>query len=430
MHKEKLCIVVFRNNLRICDNEALIKATNSCENMIALYSTEILEGTNLGGFKRCGDFRREFIYESLINLKKNLLRKNIWLYIVKDLKEVLEKLNQRFELRIFFEEEVGVLELEFEKILKTYKHKSFFNQTMLESFLFDYKKSFSHFRKKAEKLEVAKPLGDIEPKDKIFMCVDIKEIDIKLHKKNNTINGGEDEALNRVDFYLENFIHKYLDTRSLIDGNNISTMFSPYLAIGCISARQVYWKLKLYEEKYGSSKSSYWIYFELLWRDFFYFVMLQSKNRLFLKNGLLETSYDFKSDKKLLDDFFMAKTGVDIIDAGIVELKNTGWLSNRQRQLVASFFIKNLGLDFRYCAAFYEEYLLDYNPASNYGNFAYQAGVGNDKEYRVFDPIKQSKFYGGKKYVQKWLNKEEISPNFDYRKLALDVKKSIYNIKD
>ncbi len=429
MHKPKLCITVFRNNLRINDNLALNEASKCCENMISLYSLELLKGTNLG-FNKCGEFRKQFIYESLIDLKKNLLKKNIWLYIVDDIEKTLEILNEDYDLRVFFEKEVGVEEKEFEKKLEKYKGKSFFNQTMLEPFEFDYKKSFSHFRKKAEKMTINEPIKVIDSKDKLFMCIKIEEINLSLDENKRVLKGGETYALKRVDEYLSKYLHTYYDTRSLVDGFNNSTKFSPYLASGCISAKTLYYKIKEYENKLGVSKSSYWIFFELLWRDFFHLVMLQSGNKLFLKEGLSYKVYKFSENKDKLELFFNAKTGVDIIDAGIIELKKTGWISNRQRQLLASYFIKNLGLDFRYCAAFFEEYLLDFSPASNYGNFAYQAGVGNDKQYRVFDPVKQSSFYGGKEYVKKWLEKEETVPDFDYKQMALDVKEKIYKIKD
>ena len=429
MTKPKLCITIFRNNLRIKDNKALLEATRTCENMICLWSLEILKGENFG-FKKCGEFRKEFIYESIIDLKKSLLKKNIWLYIVDNIEDELKKLNEKYDLRLFFEEEVGVEEKEFENRLKIYKTVSFFNQTMIEPFTFDYKKSFSHFRNKAEKMDILSPVDEIKSKDKLHMCIGVNDINLELKNIKNIVQGGETKALQRVEEYLDNFIHKYYDTRSLIDGFNNSTKFSPYLACGCISPKTLYFKLKEYEDKLGSSKSSYWIYFELLWRDFFHLVMKQSNNKLFIKTGLIEKNYIFDKDKEKMKEFFDAKTGVDIIDAGVLELKNTAWISNRLRQLLASYFIKNLGLDFRYCAAFFEEYLIDYNPASNYGNFAYQAGVGNDKQYRVFDPIKQSNFYGGKDYVKKWLNKEESVPNFDYKKMANVVKKTIYNIND
>lgn len=427
MKKSKLCVTVFRNNLRIKDNLALYEASKTCENMICLYPLELLKGENLG-FKKCGKFRKEFIYESLLDLKRNLLKKNIWLYLVENIHEVLEQLNEVYDLRLFFDQEVGVEEKAFEKKLQKYKNKSFFNQTMIEPFSFDYKKSFSHFRKKAEKMEVFESIEEIDVKNKLFMCVNIDEKKLDLNVSSKELIGGETFALIRVEEYLSNYMHKYFDTRSLVDGFNNSTKFSLYLASGCISARYLYHKIKEYEENIGSSKSSYWIYFELLWRDFFYLVMLQSSNKLFLKTGLIGTNYNFSEDKDKLKMFFEGKTGVDIIDAGIKELKSTGWLSNRLRQLLVSYFVKNLGLDFRYCAAFFEEYLIDYNPASNYGNFAYQAGVGNDKQYRVFDPVKQSSVYGGKEYVKTWLKKEESMPKVEYKKMADDVKENIFGI--
>lgn len=378
MSKEKLCITIFRNNLRVSDNMPLKAAFNSCEKMICLYSTKLLEGENLG-FKKCGKYRKEFIYESLKELKKALLKKNIWLYVIEDIDKTLEKLNERFYLKLYFEKEVGIEEKEFEKSLEKYECNTFFNQTMIEPFNFDYTKSFSHFRKFAQKLQIKEPIKEIGFKNQLYTIVDIKETPLPLEENINFIKGGEQEAIKRVEFYLENFMHKYLETRNLLEGENISTMFSPYLACGCISARQIYFKLKQYEEKFGNSKSSYWIYFELLWRDFFHLVMLQSNNKLFLKKGIREIDFNFKEDKELLKNFFMGNTGVEIIDTAVLQLKTSGWISNKQRLLTARYFSKNLELDFRFCAAFFEEYLLDYNPASNYGNFAYQAGVGNDK---------------------------------------------------
>ena len=202
-------------------------------------------------------------------------------------------------------------------------------------------------------------------------------------------------------------------------------MFSPYLSIGCISPRYIYKKIKEHEEKTYESKYSYWIYFELLWRDFFHLVMKTSHNRLFLSSGLKNKKFNYKPKDKDFYDFFEGKSGVDIIDANIKELTTTGWLSNRNRQLVASFFIKNLGFNWLYLAKFFEKFLIDYNPASNYGNFAYQAFVGNDSSYRVFDIYKQSNQYMGKTYVKKWLKKEE-KQTFNLNKMASLVKQSVY----
>lgn len=436
MNKEKLNVVVFRNNLRIDDNYALFNALKNKENVLCLYPLEILEGINFG-FKSCGNFRKKLIFQAINELKETLGEKNIPLYCVKDISSSLKALFSNYSIKIFYEQEVGTEELAFEQKLENYHCESFYKQTMIEAFDIDVSKSFSNFRNKVEKalktnkMQIQKPLEFEIQKQKETLNLNLQDEKLEVLSENLILNGGQKEAIKRVDEYLSKYMHKYFDTRSLVDGFDNSTKFSVYLSIGCISARRVYQKLKEYESKSYESKSSYWIFFELLWRDYFHLVMKQSSNKLFLRTGLLENeSYDFSTNSQKLQEFFDAKTGVDIIDAGVIELKTTGWVSNRLRQLLASYFVKNLGLDFRYGAAFFQEYLLDFSCASNYGNWAYQAGVGNDKQYRVFDPIKQSKVYKGKAYIKKFLNKEETPPSFDYAKMAEEVKRNIFKNKD
>jgi len=418
--KENLAVVVFRNNLRLEDNLPLYKSCESFNNVVGLYPLEILQGVSFG-FKKYGRNKKEFLYQSILNLKKNLLVKNIMLYCIADIKQTLQKLDQDYNLTLYFESEVGTLEKRFEEILQLYTHKSYFQQTMIKPFDFDYTKSFSHFRKKAKNLTINEPIGSIDFVKNNTLTYPIENVTIQLQNISTVCKGGEDEAHQRVHHYFENYLHSYIDTRALINGKDISTCFSPYLSVGAISPRTIYKLLKSYEQKSYSSKSSYWIYFELLWRDFFHLVMKQSENRLFLKKGLNDFEYNFKNDNALLQSFVDANTGIDVIDDGINELKSSGWISNRQRQLLANFFCKILGLDFRYGAAFFEKYLIDYNPASNYGNWAYQAGVGNDKSYRVFDLIDQAKRYGAK---------EQTGIESYLKTKALEVKKNIYKISE
>jgi len=425
--QKKLAVVVLRNNLRITDNAPLLLAQKSHTNIICLYPTQILEGYNFGS-ESCGTFRKDFIYETLINLKKNLDIHNISLYLSSNIKTTLYDLNQEFTLTIYYSKEVGTQEKEFENFFHSYSTQSCFEQTLLEPFSFDYTKSFSHFKNKALKFLVPTPQEKIVYQANNIRKFAIEDQAIASPQTNLKFKGGEDAALVHVNDYLQHFLHSYLETRALIDGENISTHFSPYLSVGAVSARTVYKLLQEYEVKSYSSKSSYWIFFELLWRDFFHMVMLQSEKKLFLSQGLGTVSYDFRDDMTLLESFYKANTKVDIIDAGIKELYSTGWISNRQRQLLSNYFTKYLGLDFRYGAAFFQKYLIDYNPASNYGNWTYQAGVANDKTYRVFDPIKQSAQYNGAPYIQKWLQRAEKYPPFDYKALAQSTKKEVYSL--
>jgi deoxyribodipyrimidine photo-lyase len=422
----KLAIVLFRNNLRIDDNYCLYNACKNSDFVLGLYSLEVLKG-KIYDFEKCNIFRQKFIKESLICLKNNLLKYDINLSIVDDIDKSLEELSKSYEIIIYYDEEVGTQEKAFEKKLQKYKYKSFFSQTMIEPFVFDYKKSFSHFRNKAEKQNINKTLDEISRKKSIdFKSLDIKIPKLKIDNPNAIIfKGGEDEAFVHLQNYLPN-IHSYKTTRNEMSGFENSTKFSSYLAIGCISPRRIYEKIKDQEEKTYQSDSSYWIYFELLWRDFFHLVMKYSGNKLFLKSGIKEINYNFRIDKNTFDNFFNASLGVDLIDASINELKTTGWLSNRNRQIVASYFIKNLGLDWRVGAAFFESFLVDYNPASNYGNWAYQAHVGNDSSYRIFDIERQTQMYNGNDYIKKWLNKEKSKENIDYKIMTEIVKKEVF----
>ncbi len=422
----KLAIVLFRNNLRIDDNYSLYNACKDSDLVLGLYSLEILKG-KIYDFEKCSIFREKFIKESLICLKNNLLKYNINLSIIDNIDESLNELSKSYDITVYYDEEVGTQESDFEKKLHKYKHKSFFSQTLVEPFIFDYKKSFSHFRKKAEKQNIKKPLDKISSKNSIyFKSLDIEIPKLKIDNSHAILfKGGENEALEHLQNYLPN-IHKYKSTRNEMSGFENSTKFSPYLAIGCISPRRIYEKIKQEESRTFESDSSYWIYFELLWRDFFHLLMKYSGNKLFLKSGIKEINYNFRKDKKSFDSFFSASLGVDLIDASINELKTTGWLSNRNRQIVASYFIKNLGLDWRVGAAFFESFLIDYNPASNYGNWAYQAHVGNDSTYRIFDIDKQTQMYNGNDYINKWLNRRKSKVYINKKAMAEIVKREVF----
>lgn len=141
-NKEKLNLVIFRNNLRVQDNYSLyyaLQKAKQTEKLVCIYSLQILEGEYLG-FKKCGKFRKEFILESILELKESLEEMNIAFYLVKDIKVTLETLNKSWSLELFFEEEVGVEEKSLEKIFKRYAYNSYFSQTLLESFEIDITK--------------------------------------------------------------------------------------------------------------------------------------------------------------------------------------------------------------------------------------------------------------------------------------------------
>ena len=101
-------------------------------------------------------------------------------------------------------------------------------------------------------------------------------------------HGGERAALDRLRSYLweTNSVARYKETRNGLVGADYSTKFSPWLALGCISARRIHWELDRYERQRTKNESTYWVRFELLWRDYFRFVSLKYGDKIFYPYGM------------------------------------------------------------------------------------------------------------------------------------------------
>ncbi|KAH9824433.1 DNA photolyase, FAD-binding/Cryptochrome [Melampsora americana] len=245
--------------------------------------------------------------------------------------------------------------------------------------------------------------------------------------------GGESEGLRRINDYFWTGqpapVRSYKGTRNGLLGQSYSTKFSPFLAHGCLSPRKIIVELREHEKKFGANKDTYWVLFELLWRDYFVFITQKYGTALFKLGGFegvlnpkaafqkmhqwkpfqdLKMNHNQKRSQAInqaASRWLKAETGIPFLDANMVELRLTGFMSNRGRQNVASFLTKDLYVDWRIGAEFFESQLLDYDPSSNYGNWQYVAGVGNDpRASRQFNPIKQAKDYDAKgEYVRYWL---------------------------
>jgi len=198
----------------------------------------------------------------------------------------------------------------------------------------------------------------------------------------------------------------YKETRNGMVGANYSSKFSAWLAIGSISPRYIYQEIRKYESENGANESTYWLIFELLWRDFFRFMFKKHQTKFFLYSGIKTENKNSKSlNEKLLSQWVNGTTPSDFINANMIELQKTGFMSNRGRQNVASYFCNELNMDWRFGAAYFEEALIDYDVCSNWGNWAYLAGVGNDpRTHRFFNIEKQANDYDkNKAFRNLWL---------------------------
>ena len=427
----KTALVWFKTDLRIEDNETLVKAIAQSEKVIPVYCFDDSHfETTVYGFKKTGSFRAQFLLESLEDLDAKLRTLGSGLRIVMGKPEVeIPKLVQEYKAqKVFAKREVAFEEKQTEKKVQTELFKlrceldTFSTSTLYhaEDLPFSIKNIpdvFTNFRKKTEKdAEIRPPFT--APKQ--INSPEIPAIELPtledLGVSKTTIDsravlafkGGESEAIQRLQhyFYDTQCLSTYKETRNGMVGADYSSKFSPWLAMGCISARYIYAEVKKYEMQFGANDSTYWLVFELLWRDFFRFMFKKYQTKFFLYEGIKLKKGNSKSlNEKLLSQWVNGTTASDFINANMLELQQTGFMSNRGRQNVASYFCNELNMDWRLGAAYFEEQLIDYDVCSNWGNWAYLAGVGNDpRGHRYFNIEKQATDYDKNKAFRKlWL---------------------------
>ena len=218
--------------------------------------------------------------------------------------------------------------------------------------------------------------------------------------------GGEDEAKNRIQEYFWNNrdLEKYKETRNGLIGKDYSSKLSAWLANGSISPRQIYYQVKKYEKEIKSNQSTYWLIFELIWRDFFKYISLKHGNKIFQLKGILENDLEWNRNQEKFEEWIQGKTKEDFVNANMKEIAATGFMSNRGRQNVNSFWAKELKQDWRMGARYFESLLIDYDVHSNWGNWMYNSGVGNDPRDRKFNIKSQAERYDpNKEYQDLWL---------------------------
>jgi deoxyribodipyrimidine photo-lyase len=183
-------------------------------------------------------------------------------------------------------------------------------------------------------------------------------------------------------------------------GVDFSSKLSAWLAQGSLSVRTLYAALQNFENEHGANEGSYWLWFEWLWRDYFRLLHIKYGRRLYGPSGLKGDDPP-THDPEAFERWHQGRTGNRLIDAGMHELAGTGYLSNRMRQIVASYLIDDLQCDWRAGAAWFESQLIDYDVYSNQGNWLYIAGLGTDpRGGRRFNPEKQAKTHDPEGHYQ------------------------------
>ena len=425
--KQNTALVWFRNDLRVTDNQSLFDATTKHDRVIGLVLIPDfwLKETHLG-FKKMEGFRARFLIETIEDLTKALKALNIHLIVKVDDGSVLKKLCNQYQITdLYMQKEWTKEEVDHEKNIpdSVRVHKSYnqflFHPDDLPFAIEHLPEIFTVFRKACEKNSKVRPCTP-EPRKlapENFRAPSTQPLTLEtlgyesyeVHPNSAfPFQGGSRSADDRMRYYFWNTKHlsSYKKTRNGLLGTDYSSKFSPWLANGSISPKSIFWSIKDYEREIDKNQSTYWLIFELIWRDYFKYVSLRHGNSIFALGGIKNRSYDWKHHHQLFHQWINGTTAEPFVNANMIELKNTGFMSNRGRQNVASYFAKTLQMDWRWGAAYFESFLIDYDVHSNYGNWMYNAGVGNDPRDRVFNVRLQAERYDGKgKFQSTWLQK-------------------------
>ncbi|CAH8272152.1 unnamed protein product [Arabidopsis lyrata] len=428
-----ITILWFRNDLRVLDNDALYKAWSSSDTLLPVYCLDprLFHTTHFFNFPKTGALRGGFLMECLVDLRKNLMKRGLNLLIRSGKpEEILPSLAKDFGAHtVFAHKETCSEELHVERLVNQ-GLKGVGNGTKLELIwgstmyhkddlpfdVFDLPDVYTQFRKSVEakcsirsSTRIPLSLGPIPSVDDWGDVPTLEQLGIEPQEVTRGMRfvGGESAGVGRVFeyFWKKDLLKVYKDTRNGMLGPDYSTKFSPWLAFGCISPRFIYEEVQRYEKERVANNSTYWVLFELIWRDYFRFLSIKCGNSLFHLGGPRNVQGKWSQDQKLFESWRDGKTGYPLIDANMKELYTTGFMSNRGRQIVCSFLVRDMGLDWRMGAEWFETCLLDYDPCSNYGNWTYGAGVGNDpREDRYFSIPKQAQNYDPEgEYVAFWL---------------------------
>ena len=395
----------FRNDLRVTDNPAFAhahkQASQQASKVLAAYVHDPKHDAQTPwGFERMGAHRKAFLTERLHDLALQLKALDCELTELHGSpKEALLDFAMKQDTHHICCEDIAAPEEEADVdalklaglTVATWWHSSMLETGELPFDVENLPAVFTAFRNKVERCG----LLPREPQNPLLSNKNLPDSAADKHLKN---------------YFSNDFALTYKQTRNQpmnwTPSEHFSTQFSPWLACGAISTPMIYEKLKRFEAERGANDSTYWIWFELLWRDYFRFLHLQHGKDLYRKRGLGDAALSHVSDNRQgLKRWCEGQTGEPLVDAGMRELAATGWLSNRMRQVVASYLIYDLGGDWRAGAAWFESQLIDYDVYSNQGNWLYIAGRGTDpRGGRRFNPQMQAQQHDPDGLYQKYWN--------------------------
>jgi len=406
--KSKKILVWFRNDLRLHDNEMLVEAIAKSDSILPVYffdprHFEQQDQTDTGA----GSSRAQFLIESVAALRESLKKTGGNLLIIKGKPEDhIPQLVAQYEIaEVYHHREVATKETDISgnvedllwKLKVNLKHfigHTLYNKEDLPFPIKDIPDIFSQFKKKTERDAIVK---DCFSAPEIISFVEVAEwgdLPEYLSAAESGPHGGEEEGIRHLEDLFREGAGIYARTgKAHADKPVFSSRLSPWLAVGCLSPRKVYWAVKAAERNFGSNSNFNNLILGLLWRDYFRFMFKKHNGNFFRDKGVnIENPLSLEEQSGLLQQWKDGSTGHILIDKYMNELNTTGFISHPARLLVATFLIYVLKISWTNGASYFEEKLIDYSPASNWGNWANVAAGGKDPRAKnTFDLDKQIK---------------------------------------
>jgi len=392
----------FRNDLRLNDNPGLTEHSDA-DRLLLVYLWPLNRPwCNVTGM---GEQRERFLTESVRALRESLLKLGQDLLVLHGSPEVvISELVRDYRIdRVGTSRAPGYYERRTVEVLKqrlpvpfeVHDNSTLFCEDALPFSLDKLPDHFTPFRNRVEPLPIEMPIPrpDVLPRPPAAPFNDVPESTTRPHTA-LPVRGGSLAGNRRLRQFVfeDKTITNYKATRNCLDGLAGSSTLSPWLANGSLSPREVAAAIRRFENRHERNESTYWLFFELLWREFFQWRAYRDNASLFRSTGGKRRLYRCTFEPRSFSRWCAGDTDYPIVNAVMRQLTATGWASNRGRQIAASCLVNELEIDWRYGAAFFEKHLIDYDVASNYGNWQYLAGVGADpRGGRHFDLDKQTR---------------------------------------
>jgi deoxyribodipyrimidine photo-lyase len=405
-----LSIFIFRRDIRLYDNNGLIEALKNSEKVIPIF---IFTPEQLVNNKYKSDNSVQFMMESLEDLEKQIKEKKGKIYyFYGEPSNVINKIlknNKKIDA-IYLNMDYSPYSIKRDKLIKEVCEKNKIDFNSYEDILLNkvgsiktsdektYTK-FTPYFNKAKKIKIEKPKDN--RRDNYFKN-EINDIyegsKTKFYKKNDKLlrNGGRKEGL-KILKNISNY-KDYNKIRNCLEKH--TTQLSAYIKFGCLSIREIYWE---FHDKLGISNE---LIKQLYWRDFYYNIMYSYPNVI---GGNMKKEYDkikWINNSSWFNKWKQGKTGFPIVDAGMREMNNTGFMHNRSRMIVSNFMIKLLGINWQKGEKYFATKLYDYDVANNNGGWQWSSSSGADSQpyFRIFNPWLQSKkFDPNGIYIKKWI---------------------------